>query len=299
MAFFLFKLRRRSQTIFMNLEKALELISQKLNFWVSTVIKMLPNLLLASLILVVGIYLAKRVRDFARRKLEVHFHNRTLGDLVISLVYVVAIGIVIFTALRILNLDKTITTALAGAGIVGIALAFAFQDIAANFMSGIFLSFRRPFKIGEAIRIKDFEGFVEEIRLRDTTLKTYQGQLIIIPNREVFQNAIINFTRLGKRRADITGGVSKTADLRKVQQVALAALKEVPGVITDETHFLFENIGESTIDFKVLIWVSSGERMPYLQFYSDVIVHMTEAFRQNGIELPFPMRAIVSASRQP
>lgn len=276
----------------MDFEHALSLIVGKLQLWLAAVIKMLPNLLLSCLVLIVGIFLAKRVRDFARTKLEKHLRNRTLGDLAISLVYVATIGIVIFTALRILNLDKTITTALAGAGIVGIALAFAFQDIAANFMSGIFLSFRRPFRIGEVIKIKEFEGFVQEIHLRDTTILTYQGQLIIIPNKEVFQNAIINYTTLGKRRADIAGGVPKTADLRKVQHVALEALKTVPGVISRDTSFIYEDIGESSIDFKILIWVSSGERMPYLHFRSDVIITLTEAFASNGIQSSVPVRAV-------
>lgn len=280
----------------MDLEKALALITDKLQIWLSLIIKMLPNLLVASLILVLGIYVARRLRDFASRKIERHLQNRTLGDLAINLIYVFAIGIVIFTALRILNLDKTITTALAGAGIVGIALAFAFQDIAANFMSGIFLSFRRPFFLGEAIRIKDFEGFVQEIRLRDTTIKTYQGQLVIIPNKEVFQNAIINYTRLGRRRADITGGVSKTADLKRIQDLALQTLKQIPGVIAEDTSFLYEALGESTIDFKIRIWVNSGERLPYLEFTSNVIIALSSTFKENNIELPYPMRTLVSGN---
>ncbi len=276
----------------MDLQHALDLILVKLHVWLSATIKMLPNLLLACVVLAVGIFVAKWVRDFSRRKIEVHLRNRTLGDLVISLVYIITLGIVLFTALRILNLDKTITTALAGAGIVGIALAFAFQDIAANFMSGIFLSFRRPFKIGEAIKIKDFEGFVQEIKLRDTTIKTYQGQLIIIPNKEVFQNAITNFTRLGKRRADVTGGVPKTADLRKVRSIVMHAVQQIPNVITEDTHFIYEAIDESSINFKLLIWVSSGDRMPFLEFRSVVIIVLTEALRENGLELSVPIRAL-------
>jgi len=116
--------------------------------------------------------------------------------------------------------------------------------------------------------------------------------MVIIPNKEVFQSPIINFTRLGKRRADVTGGVSKGDDLRKVRKVAMEALKEVPGVISEDTTFLFENIGENSIDFKIRIWVKSGERIPYLTFINDVIIILKEAFDKNGITLPYPITTL-------
>ncbi|HAV03217.1 MAG TPA: mechanosensitive ion channel protein MscS [Chryseobacterium sp.] len=232
------------------------------------------------------IFLAKQLRNLAHRKVDKYLKHRALGELLLNLIYVFAIGVVIFTALRVLKLDKTVTTALAGAGIAGIALAFAFQDIAANFISGIFLTFQRPFFIREAIRIKDLEGFVQDMSLRDTTLKTYQGQLIVIPNKEVFQNAITNYTWLGKRRADITGTLEATVDLKKVQQVALTALHDIPGVIAADTLFLYENICEGTVNFKAMVWLNSGERIAYLEFVSHFIIAITDAFKRNGIALP-------------
>lgn len=276
----------------MNLDKAIELLTQKLELWATSLIKMLPNLFVASLVLILGIYTAKQVRNFIDKKLRKYFPTKTLADLSISIFYAFIIGVVIFIVLRILNLDKTITTALAGAGIAGLALAFAFQDIAANFISGIFMSLRRPFYVGDAIRVKEFEGFVVEMKIRDTTIQTYQGQIITIPNREVFQNALINYTRLGKRRADVTGGVSKNADLRKIQEVALHALKNVPNAIVEDTTFFYEHIGNETIDFKIRIWVNSGERIPYLNFMSEVIIHLSKAFKEHDIVLPDPVRVI-------
>lgn len=276
----------------LNLDTAIKLIIEKIEHWATTLIKMVPNLLVASIALIIGIYIAKRIRRFADNKFRRFFPTKTLADLSISIIYVFLLGAVGFIVLRILNLDKTITTALAGAGIAGVALAFAFQDIAANFISGIFMSLRRPFYVGDAIRVKEFEGFVKEMKIRDTTIQTYQGQLVTIPNKDVFQNALINYTRLGKRRADVTGGVSKNADLRKVQEVALEALKHVPNAIVEDTTFFYEHIGEETIDFKIRIWVKSGDRVPYLNFMSEVIIHLSEAFKENDIKLPDPVRVI-------
>jgi small conductance mechanosensitive channel len=162
----------------MDLDKELEQIMDKVGLWASTLIEMLPNLLLASIVLVVGVYVSKAIRKLADKKLRRFFPTITLADLSINLIYVFCIGLLIFTVLRILNLDSTIMTALGAAGILGIGLAFAFQDIAANFISGIFLSFSKPFKVGELIKIDNYEGFVMGVKLRDTTIRTHQGHLI-------------------------------------------------------------------------------------------------------------------------
>src|SRR5699024_6537860 len=133
-----------------------------------------PNLIIAVIVLVIGFFLVRKFRDWIKRKFAKIFPTPTLGDLTISIAYIFLLAIVVFISLSIIGLDDTIKGVLAGAGIIGLGLSFAFQDIAANFISGIFLAFRRPFFKGELIRVKDQEGFVEEVKLRDTTIRTYQ-----------------------------------------------------------------------------------------------------------------------------
>ncbi len=133
-----------------------ELITEKLVNWAEAVISMLPNIVIAAIILVVGFFIAKWVRRLSLRLIRKMSANVTLNNLFSSVIYIIFIGIVIFTALSVLKLDRAVTTALAGAGILGLALAFAFQDIAANFMSGIFISFRKPIRVGDIVNIKDY-----------------------------------------------------------------------------------------------------------------------------------------------
>lgn len=235
----------------MNFEQALEQLIGKLNLWVGSLISMLPNLLLASIIIIIGLYLSKKIRAFADKKLRRYFPTLTLANLSINFAYLFCILVTLFIALKVLNLDSTIMTALGAAGILGIGLAFAFQDIAANFISGVFLAFSKPFRVGDLISTNSLEGFVVEVKLRDTTIRTHQGHLIAIPNKLIFQNPVINYTKFGKRRADITGGVSQGDDLRKVRSVAERALMNVPNVIPEDTTFFFEGLGDSTIDFKI------------------------------------------------
>lgn len=276
----------------MDINGAFEHLIDKLNVWLTTLIGMLPNLLLASLILVVGLFLAKGIRNRANKRIRTFFPTITLANLTINLIYVFCIGVVLFATLKVLNLDSTIMAALGAAGILGIGLAFAFQDMAANFISGIFLAFSKPFKVDDLIRSNDIEGFVVEVKLRDTYIRTHQGHIISIPNRLLFQNPLTNYTRYGKRRADITGGVSYGEDLRRVREVALEALKHVPNVIAEDTTFLFEELGDSSINFRIRIWVDSNQFGDYLKFINDVIITLKDGFEENDIVIPFPITTL-------
>src|SRR5699024_379028 len=134
---------------------------------------------------------------------------------------VLIIGIGIFAALSILNLDGTVKSLLAGAGIVGLALGFAFQDIAANLISGILLSMRHPFGKGDIIESHDYYGYVQKISLRNTVIKTPQGQFVYIPNKVVYENPFINYTKNFERRVDLDIGVSYADDHEKAKRVAI------------------------------------------------------------------------------
>jgi small conductance mechanosensitive channel len=276
----------------MDIDKALKLVIDKLNQWLTDLIQLLPNLLLATLIFVIGIFIAKRIRNFAKKSFHRFSPTSTLTSLAVNFVYILSIGVVVFTTLKILHLDTTITTVLASAGVVGLALAFAFQDIASNFISGIFISFRKPFNVGDVIKVKDYMGNVEEIRLRDTTILTFNGQYVTIPNKDVFQNPIENYTKYGKRRLDIKGGVSQGDDLNKAQKVAMETLAEIEGIIKEDTTFLYDGLGESTIDFTVRLWVNTSENGSYLQVLNDAIIRIKEVFEQNDISMPFPIRTL-------
>jgi len=192
----------------MSLEKALEMLVGKLSGWLQQFILLLPNLAIAVIIVMVFWLLAKLAKNVSLQLLgrvsPMEEVNRLLGTLVFLSLF--AAGV--FMALGIVGLDKTVASLLAGAGILALAVGFAFQDIASNFIAGVFLSIRRPFQTGHLIETNHFLGTVERISLRSTELRTPQGQLVLIPNKEVFQNPIINYTLTGKRRIDLKVGVS-------------------------------------------------------------------------------------------
>lgn len=276
----------------MNLENAIKLIMDKLQSWMEDLVKMLPNLALAAIVLIIGVLIAKWISKLSKRMFVKFFPTNTLMGLAVNFIYILSIGIVLFIVLKILHLDGTITTMLASAGIIGLALAFAFQDIAANFISGIFISFRKPFDVGDTVKIKDYLGTVKEIRLRDTTLYTFEGHLVTIPNKEVFQNPIENFSQSGKRRVVISSGVSQGDDLNKAQQIAIHAILTIAGIEKEDVTFYYDGLGESTINFTVRVWVNMIKQPDFLKIQSEVVVKIKEAFEQNGISLPFPIRTL-------
>lgn len=277
----------------MDLENAYDLIKSKLTTWLQELIKLLPNILLAAVVFVLGLFLAKLIKKLSGKLIAKVSRNRTLNNLFISIIYIFVIGVVLFTVLSILKLDKAVTSILAGAGILGLALAFAFQDIAANFISGVFISFRRPLHIGDIVKISDYMGKVQEINLRDTTIKTFQGQMVIIPNKDVFQNPIENYSLLKKRRMDLVVGVSYGEDLQRVKEVTMGAVQDLANLSSDEeTTFFYQEFGDSSINFVIRLWVDSPEQPVFLQVCSDAIMRIKKAYDKNDIVIPFPIRTL-------
>lgn len=269
------------------------LLSDKLSHWFKELVRLLPNIAIAAIAIVIGFFVAKFIRRIALKLIGKISHNVTLNNLFSTVVYVFCIGIVLFTALSILNLDKAVTSILAGAGILGLALAFAFQDIAANFMAGIFMSFRKPLTVGDVVKINGYMGKVREINLRDTVVQTFQGHLITLPNKDVFQNPIENYTTLNKRRYDLPVGVSYGEDLDKVKQITLEAVKDIPEISkTQETTIMFTEFGDNSINFNVRMWMDTAEQGTFTKIGSEAIQRIKKAYDANDIVIPFPTRTL-------
>ena len=270
-----------------------EIISNKIENWAIDLIHILPNIVLAAVILALGIFLSNVVKRLARRLLIKMYDTPTLANLFTTIIYFTCIGITLFTVLTVLKLDKAVTSILAGAGILGLALAFAFQDIAANFISGIFISVRKPLKVGDIVKLSDYMGKIKEINLRDTVMETFQGQTVVIPNKDVFQKPIENYSYLEKRRFDLQIGVSYGDDLQKVKQVTLDAVRNISGVSKqEEVTVFFESFGDSSINLSVRIWIDSAQQPIYKQVGSDAIMAIKKAYDENDIMIPFPIRTL-------
>jgi small conductance mechanosensitive channel len=278
----------------MAIRKAWELLSGKVMGWMRDLVLLLPNLLVAVAVLFGFWLLARLARGGLHRFLQRVSPSEPVNRLLSQTVYVAIIAAGLFVGLGILGLQKTVASLLAGAGIITLALGFAFQDIAANLMAGIYLSIQHPFRAGHLIETKDFFGVVKRVHLRWTEIRSPEGQLVLIPNKQVFENAIQNYTATGRRRIDLRVGVSYDADLEKVRRVAMRALEQVSTRKADtEVEAFFEEFGDSSITFVARFWIDfTSQQADYLQARSEAIERLKSAFDQNGITIPFPVRTL-------
>lgn len=254
---------------------------------------MLPNLAAAVLVLIVFYFIASILKKYAGKLLHKVTTNKTIVSLAQTVLGVAIIGAGLFISLGILNLDGTVTSLLVGAGIIGLALGFAFQDIAANFISGILLSVRHPFGIGDIIDSNGYYGTVQKLNLRNTVIKTPQGQVVYIPNKEVYENPFTNFTKNGERRIDLLCGVSYGDDLEKARRITLEAINTLEHIDKDKgVEFYFEEFGGSSINYVVRFWVNFKSNPDFWSPRSEAIMAIKKAYDENDIMIPFPIRTL-------
>lgn len=274
-------------------KNALDLIRSKLATWIESLVVMLPNLVLAVLIVVAFWLVARLVRKGMDRLLGKFFQSISLQRLISTLLYGSIMLIGLFTALSVLHLDKTVTSLLAGAGIIGLALGFAFQDIASNFIAGVLMASQHPIRVGDLIETAGELGVVQRIDLRTTELRNMQGVQVVVPNKDIFQNKLVNYTRNGIRRVDLELGVSFAEDLEAVARITAEAVKAVPDVLVDRgVDVFYQGVQESRVAFEVRFWIASQSNRHFHTVRSAVIVAVKQAYRREGITIPFPIRTL-------
>jgi small conductance mechanosensitive channel len=276
-----------------DISEPLQAITSKINTWFDVFVDMIPNMLLSVILLVVFIVISKLVKKVFIKVFRKSSDNKALENLFSTIIYYAMLGIGLFIILDILNLDKAVTSLLAGVGVVGLALGFAFQDIAANFVSGVILAFRKPFLIDDVIQLGDTMGVVTRTNLRVTVIETFQGQEVYVPNKDVLSNPITNYSVLKERRIDLAVGVSYGDNLRKVKELILDTLYNLEGVIRKEDMiFTYTEFGSSSINFEIKFWIEYPINPSFLEMRSKAIIAIKEAFDEADITIPFPIRTL-------
>ncbi|GAB3337059.1 hypothetical protein GCM10027429_21110 [Marivirga atlantica] len=273
--------------------RPLDQVTDKVMTWWDTFIDMVPNMFVSVILFLIFLLLAKAGQKLFVKVFNRSSNNQALENLFSTIIYYAILGLGLFIILGILKLDKAVTSLLAGVGVIGLALGFAFQDIAANFVSGIMLAFRKPFAIGDIVKLSDFMGTVSRTNLRVTVVETWQGQEVYIPNKDVLSSPIVNYSILGERRIDLAVGVSYADSLEQVQEIIEKTLKGLEGVIRhDDMIFTYYEFGDSSINFEIKFWIKYPKNPSYLEMRSKAIKAIKKAFDEEGITIPFPIRTL-------
>ncbi|MBO6934505.1 MAG: mechanosensitive ion channel family protein [Deltaproteobacteria bacterium] len=267
-------------------------VIDKLYGWGEAALELLPNIAVALIVLLGFVLLSKLARRAAQPALRRASSHRELHGLALAALRLGIIGAGVFVALGVMNLDGTVTSLLAGVGVIGIALGFAFQDIAANFMAGIILAVRQPFKDGDMVEIGDFSGTVLRLDLRATVGRTFQGQVVTIPNKDVLGSQIVNYDAGGEWRIEVAVGVSYGDDLELAEQAVREALEKVTE--RDESKELdvwFTGFGASSIDMSARVWIRAPEQS-FLLCRSQIVKNIKASFDAHELTIPFPIRTL-------
>ncbi|UAJ74213.1 mechanosensitive ion channel family protein [Synechocystis sp. PCC 7339] len=254
-------------------------------------INLLPSLLGALVIILLTWIVAKGVRHAGLVWAEKTEGDRSAEILIGRLCYggVWIMGAVI--ALTILGLD--FATLLGTLGLTSVAIGFSLKDILSNYISGVILLAARPFRIQDQIVVGDYEGTVVQIQLRATTMRTYDGRLVYIPNQVVFQSSIINNTASPMRRSDVMVGVDYDSDLNQVKTLIEEVFRSIEGIqLEPAPMILVHELAASTINLKVRFWVDSRQQS-FLQVTSTVTQAVKEKLASAQIEMPTEIYTIM------
>ncbi|MEA5573243.1 mechanosensitive ion channel family protein [Calothrix sp. UHCC 0171] len=257
-------------------------------------INLLPSIILALIVFLIFLIIASRLKILVKRLTRNHRYARNLGLVLGRLAQGIIILIGLFIALSIV-----IPTLRAGdlvqlLGISGVAIGFAFRDILQNFLAGILILLTEPFHIDDQIVFKNFEGTVENIQTRATTIRTYDGRRIVIPNSELFTNSVTVNTAFDTRRLEYDVGIGYNDDIDLAKQFILEAMYGVEEVLKEPApDVLVIELAESTVNIRVRWWINPPRRIDDLQSRDKVLSAIKKKLIANGIDLPFPTQQIL------
>lgn len=178
-------------------------------------------------------------------------------------------------------------------GIGSVAIGFAFKDIFQNLLSGILLLLSEPFRIGDQIVSGEFEGTVEDIKVRATTIRTYDGRQVVIPNSQLYTSVLTVNTAYKRRRLELTVGIGYEDDIRKAKEVILQALEKAETVSKlAEPSVVATEFGASSIDLKVRWFINDGTQANKVASIHEVIVEIKDQLDAAGVNIPFPIRTL-------
>lgn len=260
---------------------------EKIDTIVDGFFRLLPNIGIALVILILVWLTAWLIRRVIR-KMAARRDRKNLGQVLGSLAYwsLVLVGFLI--AVTIITPSVKPVDLLAGLGVGSVAIGFAFKDILQNLLAGILILLRQPFAIGDQIVSGGHEGTVEKIETRATFLKTYDGQRVVIPNSDIYTDAVVVRTAFEHRRSEYDIGIGCADDWEEAKTALIDAAASVEGVLTDPAP---EAIPIAIDDFSNNIrlrWWTKSDRATVIRTFGGVIEAAQRALNDAGIDMPYP-----------
>jgi len=237
------------------------------------------------------IYLSIVIANFIRNLLEEDILKRAkmkkgLPYTIALMVKYTLVTVGIFIAVSAAGIPTNSLTVILGA--FGVGIGFGLQNIFNNLVSGLILLFERPIQIGDTIEVGQLMGNVRSIGIRSSNLRTFDGAEIIVPNGNLISNDVTNWTLSDdRRRIELIVGVSYASDPHNVKDILMKVIKKHPDIISDpKPSVWFQNLGESSLDFRMLFWTKEFDQ--WIRIKSEILFQVFDDLKAAGIEIPFP-----------
>ena len=265
----------------------------KLDGWLDAIILKLPNFIMAILVMVLFYFLARGIRKVLRKTILKKIGQVSIQEIIAKVIFVVVLLIGFFIALGVLDLDKVLTSILAGAGVVGLAIGLALQGTLSNTFGGLILSFMPQLKINDFITADGISGFVTEISLRNIILRKPDNNVVVIPNSKFIDGSFTNYSLNKRARIFVNCGVGYESDLQMVEDLTVKVIKnQFEQVDDEEVEFFFTEFGDSSINFMVRFWTDCINVKQEHAARHKAIKLIKQHFDERDINIPFPIRTL-------
>jgi small conductance mechanosensitive channel len=209
-----------------------------------------------------------------------------LASMGITILGLLVAAVIVFPTFKPVDL-------LTGLGLTSVAIGFAFKDILQNFFAGILILWRKPFRIGDQIRSNNFEGTVEDLNVRSTHIRTYDGTLAVIPNGEIYSNPVQVMTAFNLRRIMVTVGIGYLDSIEEARSRIHQVLTDNPGVANDPGPWIYiAELAPSSVNFNVYFWTESHQAN-VLKVTDQVITAIKHTLDEGGIDIPYPHQVVL------
>ncbi len=243
-----------------------------------------PRLLGAIAVLLVGLWIIKIVTRSLRRVMNKRDTNKELRTFFISLANIVLKTLLFISVLGMVGIEVTSFIAILGAA--SLAIGLSLQGSLQNFAGGVIIILLKPFKVGDVLEAQGYLGIVKEIQIFNTIVTTFDNKTIIIPNGQLANSSMINYTNEPLRRVDWTFGIAYGNSSDKAKEVLMQLINDDIRILKDPAPFVaLGNLNSSSVDFTVRVWTKTED---YWAVFFDMNEKVYKAFPQNGLSIPFP-----------
>lgn len=274
-------------------EKTINSLWDKLDGWLDAFILKLPNFIMAILIMILFYFFARSIKKILQKILLHRVAQKSIQNISTKIAFIVVLLIGFFISLSVLGLNKLLTSVLAGAGVLGLAIGLALQGTLSNTFGGVVLSFMHKIRINDYIETADVKGFVSEITLRSVVLRQTDNNYVIVPNTKFVDNHFTNYSISNRSRIAVKCFVSYDSDLQKVEDLVIRIINENFKQAEDEkVEFYFTEFGDYSISFMTRFWIDMTKIKEEHDARHKAIKLIKSHFETEAITIPYPIRTV-------